>query len=71
MLTGICGPKDRGGGTWKRKNLAPEQRGHPRTSDETIRDMAGHVSRQMLKHDSHIGMEAKRRAVESLVPKKQ
>jgi hypothetical protein len=35
--------------------------------DETIRDMAGHVSRQMLKHYSHIGMEAKRRAVEALV----
>jgi hypothetical protein len=32
--------------------------------------MAGHVSRQMLKHYSHIGMEAKRRAVESLVSKK-
>jgi hypothetical protein len=31
-------------------------------SDETIRDMAGHVSRQMLKHYSHIGMVAKRRA---------
>jgi integrase len=39
-------------------------------SDETIRDMAGHVSRQMLKHYSHIGMVAKRRAVESLVSKK-
>ena len=38
--------------------------------DETIRDMAGHVSKQMLKHYSHIGMEAKRRAVESLVSKK-
>ena len=29
-------------------------------SDETIRDMAGHVSRQMLKHYSHIRMQAKR-----------
>jgi integrase len=38
--------------------------------DETTRDMAGHVSRQMLKHYSHIAMEAKRRAVESLVSKK-
>jgi integrase len=38
--------------------------------DETIRDMAGHVSKQMLKHYSHISMEAKRRAVESLVSKK-
>ena len=35
-------------------------------SDETIMDMAGHVSKQMLKHYSHIRMEAKRRAVESL-----
>jgi hypothetical protein len=38
--------------------------------DETIRDIAGHVSKQMLKHYSHIGMEAKRRAVEALVSKK-
>jgi integrase len=38
-------------------------------ADETIRDMAGHVSKQMLKHYSHIRMEAKRRAVEALVAK--
>ena len=38
-------------------------------SDETIRDMAGHVSKQMLKHYSHIRMEAKRRAVDSLAKK--
>jgi integrase len=38
-------------------------------SDETIRDIAGHVSKQMLKHYSHIRMEAKRRAVDSLVRK--
>jgi integrase len=37
--------------------------------DETIRDLAGHVSRQMLKHYSHIGTEAKRRAVQALVAK--
>jgi len=37
--------------------------------DETIRDLAGHVSKQMLKHYSHIRMEAKRRAVNSLVIK--
>ncbi len=37
--------------------------------DETIRDMAGHVSKQMLKHYSHIGQQAKRRAVDSLVKK--
>lgn len=34
--------------------------------DETIRDMAGHVSKQMLKHYSHIRMEAKRRAVDAI-----
>jgi hypothetical protein len=39
--------------------------------DETIRDIAGHVSRQMLKHYSHIRMEAKRRALEAIVPKKE
>jgi integrase len=39
-------------------------------SDETIRDMAGHVSERMLKHYSHIRMEAKRRAVDALLAKK-
>jgi integrase len=34
--------------------------------DEVIQDIAGHVSRQMLKHYSHIRMEAKRRALESI-----
>lgn len=37
--------------------------------DETIRDIAGHVSKQMLKHYSHIRMQAKRRALEAIVPK--
>lgn len=37
--------------------------------DETIREIAGHVSKQMLRHYSHIGMEAKRRAVQALVQK--
>lgn len=37
--------------------------------DETIRDIAGHVSKQMLRHYSHIRMEAKRRALESILPK--
>lgn len=37
--------------------------------DETIRDIAGHVSNRMLKHYSHIRMEAKRKAVEALVKK--
>jgi len=39
--------------------------------DETIRDIAGHVSKQMLKHYSHIRMEAKRRALESIVTKEK
>jgi integrase len=38
-------------------------------SDETIRDMAGHVSKQMLKHYSHIRMEAMKRALAALVVK--
>jgi hypothetical protein len=37
-------------------------------SDQTIMDIAGHVSKQMLKHYSHIRMEAKRKALESIVP---
>jgi hypothetical protein len=36
--------------------------------DETIMDIAGHVSKQMLRHYSHIRMEAKRKALESIVP---
>ncbi len=38
--------------------------------DQTIMDIAGHVSRQMLKHYSHIRMQAKREALE-VVWKKQ
>jgi hypothetical protein len=33
-------------------------------------DIAGHVSKQMLKHYSHIRMEAKRRALESIVTRR-
>ena len=35
--------------------------------DQTIMDIAGHVSKQMLKHYSHIRMEAKRNALETVV----
>jgi hypothetical protein len=35
--------------------------------DETIRGIAGHVSRQMISHYSHIRTEAKRAALESIV----
>lgn len=37
--------------------------------DRTIMDIAGHVSRQMLKHYSHIRMQAKRNALEAVVKK--
>jgi integrase len=37
--------------------------------EETIRDIAGHVSKRILKHYSHIRMEAKRKALEAIVPK--
>jgi Phage integrase family len=37
--------------------------------DQTIMDIAGHVSKQMLKHYSHIRMQAKRAALEGLVKK--
>jgi integrase len=35
--------------------------------DEVIRDMAGHVSKDMIKHYSHIRIQAKRQAVKALV----
>jgi len=38
-------------------------------SDETIRQLAGHVSPKMLKHYSHIRMKAKRQAVDGLTVK--
>ena len=38
-------------------------------ADETIRDIAGHVSKQMLKHYSHIRIAAKRGALEGIVAK--
>jgi integrase len=38
--------------------------------DQTIMDIAGHVSRQMLKHYSHIRMEAKRSALETIVTRR-
>jgi integrase len=36
------------------------------TADQTLMAIAGHVSREMLEHYSHIRMAAKRRAVEAL-----
>ena len=40
-------------------------------SDQTIMDIAGHVSRQMLKHYSHIRMKAKREALEAVWKKQE
>ena len=37
--------------------------------DEVIRDLAEHVSKDMLRHYSHIRTQAKRQAVEALVAK--
>jgi integrase len=39
--------------------------------DQTIMDIAGHVSRQMLKHYSHIRMEAKRDALNAVWTRQQ
>ncbi len=39
---------------------------NPDVSDQTVMDMAGHVSQQMLKHYNHTRTEAKRRAVAGL-----
>ncbi len=38
-------------------------------SDQTIMGIVGHVAKQMLKHYSHIRMEAKRSALEAIVRK--
>jgi len=39
--------------------------------DQVIQDLAGHVSRDMVKHYSHIRTEAKRKAVEAISSKKK
>lgn len=39
-------------------------------ADQTIMDIAGHVSKQMLKHYSHNRMEAKRDALEAILQRK-
>ncbi len=40
-----------------------------RGGDETIMAIAGHVSRDMLKHYAHIRTQAKRAALEAIVRK--
>ena len=39
---------------------------HARAGDQTIMNIAGHVSRAMLSRYSHVRMEAKRRAVDEI-----
>ncbi len=39
-------------------------------SDQTIRDIAGHVSNRMLEHDAHIRAQVKRTALDALASKK-
>ncbi len=38
--------------------------------EETIKAIAGHVSRKMLEHYAHIRMESKRKAVEAIGSRK-
>jgi len=63
--------KDRAGitGRWhdNRHTFITDLAESGEAGDETIRDLAGHVSQRMLKHYSHIRMQAKRRAVDTLV----
>ncbi len=42
---------------------------NPEVSEETVEDIAGHVSRRMKKRYSHIRMEHKRAAVEAIAAK--
>ena len=48
------------------KHLAVTELAERDASDMTIMAIAGHVSRRMLEHYSHIRMEAKRRALDAL-----
>ena len=50
--------------------VPPPDHAESGAGDEIIRDIAGHVSKQMLKHYSHIRMGAKRRALEAIVTDK-
>ena len=42
---------------------------NPNASEETVKAIAGHVSRKMLERYSHTRIDAKRKAVESLMKK--
>jgi integrase len=43
---------------------------NPKTSEQTVKDIAGHVSQRMLQHYSHTRMQARRAAVAALMRKK-
>ena len=53
-------PASRAVGTMGGTRLFPGLAESGEASDQTIMDIAGHVSKRMLKHYSHIRMEAKR-----------
>src|SRR2546428_373651 len=48
------------------RHQAITELGESGLSDQTIMSIAGHVSREMLDHYSHIRLEAKRRALKAL-----
>ena len=48
------------------RHLAVTKLAEGGASDQTIMAIAGHVSREMLAHDSHIRMRAKREALDAL-----
>ena len=48
------------------RHTAITKLGETLTSDQTIMAIAGHVSRRMLEHYSHIRIEAKRKALEAI-----
>ena len=66
-----CADKCQGEGTLARQPAHANYRTRrKRRGDQTIMDIAGHVSKQMLKHHSHIRMEAKRSALEAIVDRR-
>jgi hypothetical protein len=75
---GYCSPAGHRDGSTRGYAGGGHRIGHNRNTggaesgagDETTRDIAGHVSKQMLKNYSRIRMEAKRRALATIVAKK-
>ena len=64
----LCGKRRRLKGRWHdHRHTLITDLAESGAGDQTIMDIAGHVSKNMLKHYSHIRMQAKRDALESLV----